>query len=362
MRIYDRYVGKQVLFTTISGVVVLSLVLVLGNLFKEIRPLLVESGAPLGIILRFILWLLPFSLMFTVPWGFLTSVLLIFGRLSADNEITSLRMAGWSLWRISAPVLALGFGFSLLCYWINTDVSPRAKREITDLLVKAAAHDPKALLVQGQTLTRFSGQQLLIDKRDGDNISGLHIYQTRNKNQPELVMHARDVNLNFDQNTRQLRFDMQNVFIETSSQQGEVQNMLVGEMPWLLDLSRLNREKLKAGRYTNDEIEQLLQTGKLNARQRAEFSTELTRRMSFSMACLMFGLIAVPLAMQTRRKDTSTGFAIGMGIAAAYFVALILADLSRKNSGMLPHVLLWLPNVAALGFALYMYRRIATKG
>jgi lipopolysaccharide export system permease protein len=47
MRISDRYIGRQVLFGTLAAVAVLSLVLVLGRLFKDIRPLLVDKQAPL---------------------------------------------------------------------------------------------------------------------------------------------------------------------------------------------------------------------------------------------------------------------------------------------------------------------------
>lgn len=362
MRIFDRYIARQVLVTTLIGVVMLSLVLVLGNLFKEIRPLLVESGAPVSIVLRFILEVLPFSLMFTIPWGFLTAVLLVFGRLSADNELTCMRMAGTSLWRLAAPVFAIGAAFSLFSYWINTTVSPRANRNIKELLVQAVAHDPKALLDKGQTQTRFSGQQLVVDQRNGDNIHGLHIFQNRTKTQPELVLHAQDVKLDFDPGTRYLHLDMNNVFVETRSANGEVQTALIEEMPWQLDLSRLNREKIKANRYTNDEIREALVSGTLNKKQHAEFSTELTRRLSFSLACLMFGFIAVPLAMQTRRKDTSTGFAIGIGVAALYFLGLIFADMSRRSSGILPHILLWMPNVITLIIGLRLYRKAQNQG
>ena len=68
MRIADRYIGWQVLYATLFGVTLLTLVLVLGQLFKEIRPLLVEQKAPLWLIGKFILMTLPFSLMFTIPW------------------------------------------------------------------------------------------------------------------------------------------------------------------------------------------------------------------------------------------------------------------------------------------------------
>ena len=66
MRISDRYIGKQILLGTVYAVAVLSLVLVLGNLFKQVRPLLVEQRAPLSVVVRFVLNVLPSSLMFTL--------------------------------------------------------------------------------------------------------------------------------------------------------------------------------------------------------------------------------------------------------------------------------------------------------
>ena len=82
MRISDRYIARQVIVVTLYAIVVLSVVLVMGNLFKQIRPLLVEQGAPIGSVLRFVVNVVPYSLMFTIPWGFLSAVLLVFGRMS----------------------------------------------------------------------------------------------------------------------------------------------------------------------------------------------------------------------------------------------------------------------------------------
>ena len=44
MRISDRYIGKQVLIGTLYAVLVLGVVLVLGNLFRQIQPLLHGRG------------------------------------------------------------------------------------------------------------------------------------------------------------------------------------------------------------------------------------------------------------------------------------------------------------------------------
>ena len=83
------------------------MVLVLGNIFKQLLELLVKNDTPLELILSFLAYILPFSLTFTIPWGFLTAVLLVFGKMSAENELIALRANGVSIPRICLPVLAL---------------------------------------------------------------------------------------------------------------------------------------------------------------------------------------------------------------------------------------------------------------
>src|SRR6478736_5748438 len=104
MKMIDRYVSRQVLVTGLFAVAVLSVVLVLGNVFKQLLELLVNHDAPLDLILSFIAYILPFSLTFTIPWGFLTAVLLVFGKMSAENELIALKSSGISVPRTCASV------------------------------------------------------------------------------------------------------------------------------------------------------------------------------------------------------------------------------------------------------------------
>src|SRR5450432_2928349 len=107
MKLLDRYVGKEILTTSMFAIAVLSLVLVLGNVFKQLLDLLVNHDVPLEYIISFIAYILPFSLTFTIPWGFLTAVLLVFGKMSAENELIALRSNGVSIPRICYSVLVL---------------------------------------------------------------------------------------------------------------------------------------------------------------------------------------------------------------------------------------------------------------
>lgn len=126
MRLLDRYIGRQLAVSAIFAVAVLSVVLVLGNIFKQLLELLINQNAPPSLILSFIAYILPFSFTFTIPWGFQTAVLLVFGRLSAENELTAMRATGVSIARACVPVWVLAALLSGLCLWINLDVAPRA--------------------------------------------------------------------------------------------------------------------------------------------------------------------------------------------------------------------------------------------
>ena len=118
MKIIDRYISMSVIATAFFGVVVLSLVLVLGNLFKQLLDVLINNpDVPIATVLAFMALVLPFSLTFTIPWGFLTALLLVFGRISADNELVALKSNGVSVPRICIPVFVFGcraLGYLLL--------------------------------------------------------------------------------------------------------------------------------------------------------------------------------------------------------------------------------------------------------
>ena len=273
MKILDRYIARQLLGVTALGVMALSALLLLGNLFKELRPLLVENKAPISIVLGFIFQVIPFSLMFSIPWGFLTAVLLVYGRLASDNELTSMRMSGMSLWRLSAPAIAIGIALSGLCYWINIDIAPRAKQSISELLIKAASINPKGLLNEGQAITKFDNLEIYIDKRADDVIHGMHIYQKADEKSPSVVhaLGTRDHGF-LSREKKILTLNLINPLITTQEEGSISQSVTMDEMPLSINLDKSRSRRIKANRFTNREIREALDTpGYLDKKQTTEF-------------------------------------------------------------------------------------------
>ncbi len=414
MKTIDRYILKQLIAVTFLGVMSLTLLMLLGQLFKELHTLLVESGAPPSIVFDFIVQVIPFSLTFSVPWGFLTAVLLVYGRLAADNELTSMRMAGLSLWRLSMPAIGMGLALSLLCYYINIEVAPKGKNAMSDLVMKAAMDNPRNLLTAGGGETKLNDVRLYVEGRNGDMMHGVHIYPLENAKSAKnsmggfSAMHAKKAAIGaFDVKTRMLSLVLYNATIEHADG-SEVSLIMTEEMPLQVHVPIRTRRKMKPNRYTNAEIADELAhwevvritalptlnryeqaaisrsanplfpcadnlwaaaksdaayyRNSMNKKTERAFRTEGVQRASFACACFVFSLIGVPLAITARRKDTSTGFALGIIVAAVYFVALVFCELSRKAGGVTPYIVLWLPNVLCAAFAVWQHAKAKFRG
>lgn len=367
----DRYIGRQVIYGTLFTVVLLSLVLVLGNLFKEIRPLLVDQRAPLGLVFKVVINIIPFSLMFTIPWGFLASVLLVFGRLSSDNELHGFRMAGMSLTRLAAPVFALGVLFSGMCLYLNVRIVPHARGQIEDVIFELVRSDPRALLDPGVVQSRFSDQKLFIERKEGDSLHGFHLYQVpgdpvpgSDKPPPQpAYVHAAKVSLVVDEEQQNLRLTLTDAYLETWREDGTPELAFSTEAePWLFDFSATRFRKPRASAMNNREILDFLSTDTLLTEpQRAAMRAEISRRYSFSMACFALAFIGVPLGINARRKDTSSGLALSLAIGGGYFLFSLLASQWSGASEWATTTLLWAPNFLCIAIGLWLMRRASSR-
>lgn len=363
IRISDRYIGRQVLLGTLYAVIVLSVVLVLGNLFQKIQPLLVDQKAPVSLLVNFVARVIPASLMYTLPWGFLSAVLMVFGRMSAHQEITCFRVSGMSLMRLSVPVFLIGACLSLISLWINVDVVPNAKSSTKEMLYRQATRDPNSMLKPGVAQGNFTDnsgalQKLLIEGREGEWVKGFHFYQLPGEEEESTYIHAARAALSVDEDKSQLRIKLDEAYFETRKP-GEVPDMVFARHaePLLIELKGQRRKSKKISNMTNQEIRAVLRDGgsRLPRKWEVELKRTLIQRFSFSMACLAFAFIAVPLSLTARRTESSRGLILSIAIGCGYFLFTLLAE-QFKSLGVAT-VMLWLPNLLCVGLGLLLFRR-----
>ncbi len=369
MKIIDRYVGGSVLSTALFGVVVLSLVLVLGKLFKELLDVIINNpDVPITTVLTFMALALPFSLTFTIPWGFLTALLLVFGRISADNELVALRSSGVSVPRICVPVFILGIALTLLCCWINIEIAPRAERKITATAVDILTRNPAALFRPDEVVDQFPDRRIYVGGKTGEKLKNLIVFELNSANEPLQMIHAKEAIITPDAKNARLLLNLHQARYEQRDKEDPRniskirQGITMDEGDFSLSLEKFYKEYLTGRRlssYTLSELRQFIADGADG--KPLEAGVELQKRFSASLACFAFALIAVPLGITTQRKETSVGFALSLVVAFTYFFFIIMADTFRNNAAAHPAILIWIPNVLFITLGAVLFWRLSRK-
>src|SRR5277367_3632446 len=132
MRIFTRYILREVVSYALLGGVLFTFVLFMRDLGK-ILDLVVRESASLADVFRIFACMLPNALNFTIPMAVLVGILLGLSRLAADSEITAMRACGigaFSFIRIVSILSfsALGFGLVNSLYF-----TPRAASNLLKL-------------------------------------------------------------------------------------------------------------------------------------------------------------------------------------------------------------------------------------
>lgn len=111
----NRYIFKELAAPFVISVGILTAIFLLTSIPKLIG-LVVNYGVENLVVLKFILFITPSFLIYTIPIAFLISVIITYNRLSADSEIIAMKASGLSISRISSPVILM----ALLAYSISS--------------------------------------------------------------------------------------------------------------------------------------------------------------------------------------------------------------------------------------------------
>ncbi|MEP6956731.1 MAG: LptF/LptG family permease, partial [Chthoniobacterales bacterium] len=327
MKLIDRFISRELLVNLALAVAVLSLVLVIGNIFRKLLPLLVNHDVPAEYLLTFIAYVLPFSLIFTIPWGLLTAILLVFGRLSADNELIALRCNGLSITRICASLAVLAVLCTALCLWLNVIVAPAAQQKLRATILEVATRNPMALFGSDQVIDQFPGRKIYVGRKEGNKLENIIVFELGENSMPMRVTHARSGTLEVDLPNEQI---LMHLYGARYQQRDEKQpyaldrirdgiSLAEGTLPISLEeLYQKQKRRLNRSAMSIEELVGELKTG--DRKEQSASRTEISKRFAFPFSCLAFGLIAVPLGITTHRRETSMGFLLSLVVAFCYFL------------------------------------------
>ncbi|MGZ5568840.1 MAG: LptF/LptG family permease [Limisphaerales bacterium] len=375
MKTLHLYLTRQVLATLAMTVLVFTFVLLLGNLLKEILSLVINHQATVGLVVRALALLIPYVLAFSLPIGMLTAALLVFGRFSADQELTAARAGGLSLVSLATPILILSLVLSGVCAWLNMQVAPASRVAYKNLLYEAGMAQPSRAL-QANQFVDLGKYTLYVSKvqKDGIHVDNVLLYEYDDHHDLRAIVRSPTGALTSTSNSFQLVLDkpyaMHNdqtgwtydgdsgsatMDFPLRSQAAQKQNIPLSDMTFTQLWGKLNElEQVRAAAPAPRKVDKT-KTQPQDTKQELkakELATDLSmpllvqihREVAFSFACVGFTLIGIPLAIRAHRRETSAGMAMALVLLLIYYSFIVLGQAWQSHPERAPHLIMWLPN------------------
>jgi len=357
-----------VLATLLLTVAVFTAVLLVGNALREILTLLASSHVSPLLMVRAIFYLIPFVWVFALPMGMLTATLLVFGRFSADQELTAARASGVSLMSLVMPVLLLSLLCCTLSAWFNMELGPRCRVAYKELIVDLRSELMNAQLPEGRFVRDFPGYIFYVEKNRGGNLENVMIYRLQNETNVDTTLRAVRGQLKPDRANNQLVLDLFDARSVTITPHGNAINSFptltlnlslnamtnrvtkpkISDMTFLQLRQELrDLENLNLNAVTNSSAGLRAEQKSLQ-QQKKDFiepvRVAMHREIAFSFACFGFTLVGIPLGIRVHRRETNIGIAIALVLVVVYYAFIMLGESLSGRPELYPHLILWLPN------------------
>ncbi|MFL6448120.1 MAG: LptF/LptG family permease [Bryobacteraceae bacterium] len=379
MRILSRAIFREVLASAILGTLLFVFVLFLRTI-EHLSVLLVRVSAPAAVIGKLLLYALPATVPFALPLGVLVGILVGLSRMSADNEIVAMRAAGVSSATIVRPVLLFSFcAFGLtalaslwltpLCLHLETKVARNfAAAQLTGEIESRIFNEqfPNTVLYVDDVTA--VGKQVTWHKvfiADTTPAGELEQQGKKRGEGPRIIV-ARQAIPHADAANNRIILEMRDVRSSETDKDGKV---ITTAAPSQLEvLQAQKQEELQLNKSVQE-----MDTGPLYKRvyrpqkrlsheEYVDAAIELHQRFALPLACILLGLVGVPLGISSRKGGRSGAFVITVLIAFIYYLSFItLIGLARKGSLPVP-LAVWTPDAVFALISIVLLSRLEKPG
>jgi len=357
-KIIDIYILKEMIPGFTTSLIVFTFLVLVGRILKLIEWM-VNHGIRLSQVLLITIYTIPYVLFFTLPMATLLGSLIAFSRLNEDNEIIALKSSGISLCQIMPPVVA----FSIISYFFASFIAlyliPVSNYSMARLLFEVARSNTSIGIKQGIFNESIPNMVLyanhisakdqimegvfIFDERDPTLSNTIIAQQGRissNPKQMSLNLHLTNGSIfmagkDLD-SSRTLRFKSYDLNIELSDIMNKFSSLKKGRKEMSISELRRYLKETKKGTVTYNKV-----------------AIELQRKFSIPFACLLLGLIGLPLGLMRRAKGRSWGIALSIVIFMMYYILLSAVDSLGEIGKLNPVLAMWIPNMV-LGATTFM--------
>jgi LPS export ABC transporter permease LptG/LPS export ABC transporter permease LptF len=355
-KVLDFYISRGFFIYFFWALITCGTLFVLLTLFDLLEDI-IRNHISIYSVLDYFTFLTPQILMIVVPVSILLAILINFGILEKNSEITAIKAGGWSLYRISLPIFLVAAGFCGSIFLLQDYILPFANVRQENIRNMIKGRPP-------QTSSRMQRKWIF-----GES-GRIYNYAYFDSNQDSFVnLNVFDTDLAGVQIRRRIyaaraHIDNAGVWI---LEDGWIRDYLSAQSGFRKFKSERIRFPEKAG-YFEREIFQPKESSKLkyfelrsyisylkkSGYNATELQVELHKKIAFPLSCLIMALLGIPFSFSMGKKGAFYGIGISIGIAITFWGISGVFETLGAYGLLVPVLAAWAPNIifGASGFAL----------
>jgi lipopolysaccharide export system permease protein len=363
MRLLDRAILKEMTTVFVLSLMVFTFVMLTNKILRFVELIVNRGVGPLT-VLQLFLYILPYSLIYTIPGSVLVATLTSFTRLSADGELLGLRGAGVSLLRLTRPAALFGIVTTLITIVITIWTLPYSIQASKNLLFNIARRQAAVGIQEG--IFNSIGDSLILYVEHLDphtsEMQGVFLVDSRNPEERRILM-AQSGRLISDAKKLSIALDLQHgtTYLSGDEFAGRYRFVMFERQTLTLPEPRALTDPIQ--RPLGEQELTLTELRERAAALRAEGKNyhppivEFHKKLAMPVSCLLFSVIGVSLASRIRRGGRGLSLVVSVGLGLGYYV-LNVAGESLGDRGRMPEAIaMWLPNLLmAVGGSILLLR------
>jgi len=395
------YILKKVLPVYFINLAVLTFLLILDKIF-EIADLIITKGIPATLVLELLANIIPSIMTLTIPMSVVVTYLMVYGELSAGQEVIACYSSGIHPFRLFKGPFFLALFLSLFLFYFNTAVIPRANFEAKKLLFDIKIKRPAAQIIENTFIEDIEGYRIYIERVDfkKGTLNNILIYdekedesvRTITAERGRLVSHPGDGTLTFYLNNGSIyetekkdraklfKIDFNSHEITMAYDTGPKKDWvtkgdreLTGEeirenirsiekmLTPLKDQTADYERRLKEAGLTRadaDRLKKVYESTKKNLSYQYQkinkLLVEYHKKYALALDTLIFAFVSFPLGIITRKRQKGYSYVISIVVFVFYWVSLIGGEALGDRGVISPFMSMWFANLILAMVALYL--------
>jgi LPS export ABC transporter permease LptF/LPS export ABC transporter permease LptG len=376
IRLFDRYILKEIIPPFFIGLVAYSFVLLMNQILL-LSELLIARGVPLRAVLDLLVYLIPSVLAFTVPMSILMGILAGLSRMSSDGEITALKTLGISYKKLLRPVLLFSFLGFLVTSVLTLYLAPRANYKWVQTFSESVLTRVQFNIHPREFYDTIPNAVLFIqDITPETGWQNIFLYFSVPPEEPKVIL-ARRGRLNFYHEERRATIELFDGMIHsyplndiedyriTTFGHYEEELDIEGAFPRIGAKKRVREKDIKELWEDSIEIRQELQefpedqmsAAMLGLKKKESIAhwIEIHKKIALPFACFIFALLGLPLGAVTKKGGRTSGFTLSVGIILVYYIMITAGEQTAMEGRISPFLGMWGPNILFLVVGLYFF-------